>query len=53
MSSLKDMLYKTFVYDDRYLFFLEGLKFTLIIAFFSVLLGLFLGILTSVIRDNF
>jgi His/Glu/Gln/Arg/opine family amino acid ABC transporter permease subunit len=53
MSSLKDMLYKTFVYDDRYLFFLEGLKFTLIIAFFSVLLGLFLGILTSVIRDYY
>ena len=53
MSSLKDILYKTFVYDDRYLFFLEGLKFTLIIAFFSVLLGLFLGILTSVIRDYY
>ena len=51
MSNLKDILYKTFIYDDRYLFFLEGLKFTLIIAFFSVLLGLFLGIFTSVIRD--
>ena len=51
MSNLKDILYKTFIYDDRYLFFLEGLKFTLIIAFFSVLLGLFLGIFTSVIRN--
>ena len=51
MSDLRDILYKTFIYDDRYLFFLEGLKFTLIIAFFSVLLGLFLGILTSIIRD--
>ena len=53
MSSLREMLYKTFIYDNRYLFFLEGLKFTLIIAFFSVLLGLFLGILTSVIRDYY
>ena len=53
MSSLRDMLYKTFIYDDRYLFFLEGLKFTLIIAFFSVLLGFFLGIFTSVIRDYY
>ena len=53
MSGLRDMLYKTFVYDNRYLFFLEGLKFTLIIAFFSVLLGLFLGIFTSVIRDYY
>lgn len=53
MSGLRDMLYKTFVYDNRYLFFLEGLKFTLVIAFFSVLLGLFLGIFTSVIRDYY
>ena len=51
MSNLQDILYKTFIYDDRYLCFLEGLKFTLIIAFFSILLGLFLGILTSIIRD--
>lgn len=53
MSELRDILYKTFIYDDRYLFFLEGLKYTLIIAFFSVLLGLFLGILTSVVRDYY
>lgn len=53
MSNLKDVLYKTFIYDNRYLFFLEGLKFTLIIAFFSVLLGLFLGILTSIVRDYY
>ena len=51
MQDLQDILYKTFIYDDRYLFFLEGLKFTLIIAFFSIILGLFLGVLTSVIRD--
>ena len=51
MNNLQDILYKTFIYDDRYLFFLEGLKFTLIIAFFSILLGLFLGVLTSIIRD--
>lgn len=53
MSDLRDVLYKTFIYDDRYLFFLEGLKFTLIIAFFSVLLGLFLGVFTSIIRDYY
>ncbi|MBQ8534808.1 MAG: amino acid ABC transporter permease [Bacilli bacterium] len=51
MQDILDILYKTFIYDDRYLFFLEGLKYTLIIAFFSILLGLFLGILTSIIRD--
>ena len=51
MKDIQDILYKTFIYDDRYLFFLEGLKYTLIIAFFSILLRLFLGILTSIIRD--
>lgn len=53
MSNLQDILYKTFIYDDRYLFFLEGLKFTLIIAFFSIILGLFFGIITSIIRDYY
>ena len=53
MSDLKDILYKTFISDDRYLFFLEGLKYTLIIAFFSALLGLLLGTITSVIRDYY
>lgn len=51
MVSFYDTFYKTFIYEDRYLYFLEGLKFTLIIAFFSIILGLILGILTSVIRD--
>ena len=51
MSNIQDILYKTFIYDDRYLFFLEGLKYTLIIAFFSILLGLILEILTIIIRD--
>lgn len=53
MNSLNEVIYKTFIYDKRYLFFLEGLKFTLIIAFFSVVLGLVLGIVTSVIRDYY
>lgn len=51
MGNFYDSFYKTFIYENRYLYFLEGLKFTLIIAFFSIVLGLFLGILTSVIRD--
>lgn len=51
MGNFYDSFYKTFIYEERYLYFLEGLKFTLIIAFFSIILGLFLGILTSVIRD--
>jgi len=46
-----DLFYKTFIYENRYLYFLEGLKFTIIIAFFSILLGLVLGIISSIVRD--
>ena len=51
MVNFYNAFYKTFIYENRYLYFLEGLKFTLIIAFFSIILGLFLGVLTSLVRD--
>ena len=43
MRDLLDTFYKTFIYEERYLYFLQGLKYTLIIAFFSILLGAFLS----------
>lgn len=46
-----ELIYKTFIYDNRYLYFLEGLKFTLLIALFSLVLGFLLGLITSIIRD--
>ena len=48
---MSELIYKTFIYDNRYLYFLEGLKFTLIISFFSLVLGFLLGLITSIIRD--
>lgn len=51
MSDLVETFYKTFIYEDRYLYFLEGLKYTLIIAFFAILLGITLGVLVGVVRD--
>ena len=50
-TNLQNSFYKTFILEDRYLYFLEGLKYTLLIAFFAILLGLFLGLLISVVRD--
>ena len=46
-----DSLYQTLIYDKRYLYFLEGLKNTLIIAFFAVILGIIIGIIISLIRN--
>lgn len=53
MDKISDNLYKTFVYDDRYKYILEGLGNTLIIAFFAVIIGVILGIIISLIRNNY
>ena len=45
MDKISNNLYKTFVYDDRYKYILEGLGNTLIIAFFAVIIGVILGII--------
>jgi len=47
---LYDNLYLNLVQDSRYLYILEGLGNTLIITFFSLLLGIFVGIIIAVIK---
>ena len=50
---LEDILfkgYKCFIYGDRYMLFLRGLKHTLILTFFALLIGIALGIVVSLIR---
>lgn len=53
MDKIGNNLYKTFVYDDRYKYILEGLGNTLIIAFFAVIIGVILGIIVSLVRNNY
>ena len=53
MDKISDNLYKTFVYDDRYKYILEGLGNTLIIAFFAVIIGVILGIIVSLFSNNY
>lgn len=45
-------IYITFIYDDRYLFFVEGLKTTLILTFGSFILGTLFGILLTVMQRS-
>ena len=45
MDELWNKIYSTLIVEDRYLFFLEGLKNTLILTFASFLLGTLLGVL--------
>lgn len=44
---------KTFIYDDRWKFFLDGLLATLRIAFFAALLGILLGFLVAAVRSTY
>ena len=48
-----DSFYKTLIYDDRYKYILEGLKNTLVIAFFDILIGIILGILISLVKNRY
>lgn len=59
-SSLYDMflgvgesVYQTLIYDNRYKFIIEGLFNTLLIAFFSVIIGIIIGIIVALIRNNY
>lgn len=48
-----DSFYRTLIYDDRYKYILEGLKNTLVIALFAVLIGIILGILISLVKNRY
>lgn len=46
-------LYKTLIYDQRYLLVLDGLKNTLIITVGATVLGIIIGLLISLIKNNY
>ncbi len=54
LDSVKDSFYKTFIREDRYKLFVQGILTTLIITFLSILLGTALGfgIFMGCRRDN-
>lgn len=52
MDKIINEFYQSLIYDDRYLFVLEGLKNTLIIALGALVIGCLLGLLIALIRDS-
>lgn len=50
MEDFFEKLHDTFIVDDRWKYLTNGLKTTLIITFFAVILGMALGFLVAVIR---
>ena len=51
MEKLLESFYYSFLYDNRYLYILEGLKNTLIIALFAVLIGIIIGTIIAITRN--
>lgn len=52
LTSLKDSFYQNFVEDQRYLYIVTGLRNTLVIALFAVIIGTLLGFVLAVIRTT-
>lgn len=52
MQDFLDEFYLNFIKDDRWKYLTNGLKTTLIITFFAVILGLLLGFLIAIIRST-
>lgn len=50
---MKEIIYKTLILDDRYKYILEGLLNTVIMAFFAVIIGIILGLIVSIIRNDY
>lgn len=50
---MKEMIYKTLILDDRYKYILEGLLNTIVMAFFAVIIGNILGLIVSIIRNDY
>lgn len=50
LSGIGQALYKVLIENDRYLAYLNGLKITLLVSFFSILLGILIGTVISTIN---
>ena len=52
LTDLWSKIYLTFIFDDRYLFFVEGLSSTLILTFASFILGTLFAILLCIMQRS-
>lgn len=50
LAKLSDSFYNALIPDQRYLAYLDGLKVTLLISFFAILLGIIIGVLVAVVK---
>ena len=53
IANFTDRFYLNFIKDDRWLYIADGLKVTLTVTFFSVLIGIVLGFIIALIRATY
>lgn len=52
LKEFADKLHETFIVDDRWMYLVNGLKTTLLITFFAVIIGMLLGFLVAIVRST-
>ena len=50
LQTFQNKFYSNFIEDDRWMYIVDGLKVTLVVTFFAVLIGIALGFLIAVVR---
>lgn len=53
LQNLFFQLYQTFIYQDRWKFFVDGLKITFIVTIGALLLGIIIGLIIAIIRTSY
>ncbi|MFQ8662529.1 MAG: amino acid ABC transporter permease, partial [Lachnospiraceae bacterium] len=53
LQSLQDRFYLYFIKDDRGMYIVDGLKVTLLVTFFAVLIGIVIGFLVATVRSTY
>ena len=53
LQSLQDRLYLNFIKYDRWMYIVDGLKVTLLVTFFAVLIGIVIGFLVATVRSTY
>lgn len=53
LQSLQDRFVLNFIKDDRWMYIADGLKVTLLVTFFAVLVGIILGFLVAMVRSTY
>lgn len=52
LQNFQDRFYLNFIRDDRWKYLTNGLRTTLTVTFFAVMIGIFLGFLVAVVRST-